>query len=152
MAVTGNIPQTKFTSSDDSVREFFNNFYTAKLEFSSNEVDAVIAFFEKRGFESTAAYSISTILMQQAKIDNVPVFKLLDSLKGFNELQLSTLVTEILNYNRSKTSTLGFRLESQKTLLESRNVEVFETPEETIISNQDNYVTLGYVEPGYVGE
>lgn len=152
MAFTGNIPQQKFKSSDDSVRTFFDNFYSAKLEFSANEVDATIAFFEKRGFEKTAAYSVSTILMQQAKIDKVPVFKLLDSLKGFDEIQLSTLVTEILNYNRSKTSTLGFKLANQKTLLESRNVEVFDTPLETTTLDEDDYVVLGYVEPGYVGE
>lgn len=151
MAFTGNVPQKKFTSSDDSVREFFDNYYSARLEFSANEVDAVITYFEKRGFEKTAAYSIATILMKQAKIDQLPVFKLLDSLKGFTEVQLSTLVTEILNYNRSKTSTLGFRLENKQTLVESRNIEVFDTPED-INNVEEDYMVLGYVQSGYVGD
>ena len=125
MAVSGNLPQQSYQSSDEPVREFFDNYYKAKLEFPANEVDAVIAFFDKRGFEKAAAASVSTILMQQAKIDKVPVFKLLDTLKGLNDVQLSTLTTEILNYNRSKTSTLGFRLDSEKNIIEARNVETF---------------------------
>jgi hypothetical protein len=125
MAIQGNLPQTGYKSSDEPVREFFDGYYQAKLEFPASEVDAVLAFFQKRGFEDAAAASVSTILMQQAKIDQTPVFKLLDSLVGLNDVQLSTLITEILNYNRAKTSTLGFRLEQDKNLFEVRNIETF---------------------------
>jgi hypothetical protein len=125
MTIQGNIPQTGYTSSDGPVREFFDSYYKAKLEFPANEVDAVLAFFDKRGFEQAAGASISTILMQQAKIDGVPVFKLLDTLTGLSAVQLSTLVTEILNYNRAKTSTLGFKLTNDSNYLEARNIETF---------------------------
>ena len=60
--------------------------------------------------------------MQQAKIDNVKVFELLDTLKGLDKLQLSYTVASILNFNRQKISTLGFRVESTSTPLEARNI------------------------------
>ena len=62
------------------------------------------------------------MLLQQAKLDEVNVFQLLDTLKGLNELQLSAVVAEVLNYNRQKNSTLGFRVEDTSELLEKRNV------------------------------
>ena len=62
--------------------------------------------------------------MQQARIDDVKVFELLDTLKGIDSIQLSALVTEILNYNRSKISTLGYRIDSSNDKLEKRNVLV----------------------------
>jgi len=62
------------------------------------------------------------VLLQQAKLDEVNVFQLLDTLKGLTELQLSAVVTEVLNYNRQKNSTLGFRVEDTSELLEKRNV------------------------------
>lgn len=122
----GNLPQQGYTSSDQPVREFYDTYYKKKIEFPSNDVDAVLAYFDKRGFEDRASASVATILLQQAKIDNVPVFKLLDTLQGLNDSQLSALVAEILNYSRGKTSTLGFKVETDSNILESRNIETFE--------------------------
>jgi hypothetical protein len=62
------------------------------------------------------------VLLQQARLDDVNVFQLLDTLKGLTELQLSAVVTEVLNYNRQKNSTLGYRVEDTSELLEKRNV------------------------------
>ena len=148
----GNLPAQGFRSSDEPVRNFFDNYYKAKLEFPANQVDAVIAFFDKRGFEPASSSSVASIIMQQAKIDGVPVFKLLDTLKGLNEVQLSTLITEILNYHRSKTSTVGFRLDQETNLIESRNIETFEGSIFTEEQIQAAYVQPGYVEIGYIEE
>lgn len=148
----GNLPTSGFRSSDEPIRDFFDTYYKAKLEFPANQVDAVIAFFDKRGFDKAASSSVASIVMQQAKIDSVPVFKLLDTLKGLNEVQLSSLISEILNYHRSKTSTVGFRLEQQTNLLESRNIETFEGSIFTEEQIQSAYVQPGYVEIGYVEE
>ena len=111
-------------SNDKSVTEFFDKYFTKKLEFSTNEVDAVIAFFEKRGFDRSAAISTGTILLQQAKLDDIKVFVLLDTLKDFDETKLSAVVAEVLNYNRLNTSTLGFKSKSVIDTLEKRNVVV----------------------------
>jgi hypothetical protein len=121
---TSSLPAEKYTSSDQYVKEFFDRYYTKTLEFPANEVDAVIAFFTKRGFEEASANSVATTLMQQAKIDGVKVFKLLDTLNGLEDVQLSGLVTEILNYSRTKTSTLGFRIDNTTNYIEARNIAV----------------------------
>ena len=80
--------------------------------------------FENRDFDKVSAQTIGTVLMQQAKLDDVNVFELLDTLKGLDTLQLSAVVTEVLNYNRSKVSTLGYRLNTSTDKLETRNVLV----------------------------
>ena len=111
-------------SGDKRVTEFFDKYFTKKLEFSTNEVDAVVAFFEKRGFDRAAAISTGTILLQQAKLDDIKVFVLLDTLKDFDETKLSAVVAEVLNYNRINTSTLGFKSNAVVDTLEKRNVVV----------------------------
>jgi len=121
---TSSLPSEKFTDSNQFVKEFFDRYYTKSLEFPANEVDAVIAFFKKRGFEEASANSVATVLLQQAKIDGVKVFKLLDTLSGLQDVQLSGLVTEILNYSRTKTSTLGYRVEQTTNYIEARNIAV----------------------------
>jgi|TARA_B110000977_G_scaffold47806_1_gene64948 hypothetical protein len=111
-------------SNDNNVTEFFDKYFTEKLEFASNEVDAVIGFFDKRGFEKAAAISTGTILLQQAKLDEINVFTLLDTLKGFDEIKLSAVVAEVLNYNRLSTSVLGFKNTTSTDTLEKRNIVV----------------------------
>lgn len=113
-------PQT----SEGRTTEFFDKYFTKKLSFPSNEVDAVIAFFTKRGFDTISAQSTGTVLLEQAKIDNVNVFTLLDTLKGLNEVQLSAVVAEILNYSRDSTSSLGFKRPQTVEKIEKRNIVV----------------------------
>ena len=116
--------QQPVQTNDKRVTAFFDKYFTGKLEFASNEVDAVIAFFEKRGFEKAAAISTGSILLQQAKLDGIKVFVLLDTLKGFDEAKLSAVVAEVLNYNRLSTSVLGFKNTTATNTLEKRNVVV----------------------------
>jgi hypothetical protein len=52
---------------------------------------------------------VSTVLLKQAKLDNIPIFKILDTIANFDVMKLSSLVGEILNNNRTATSVLGFR-------------------------------------------
>lgn len=120
-----NLPTEKVTNtSDKGVTNFFNNYFSETLTFPTNQVDAVISFFTKRGFDKSAAISVATTLLQQAKLDNVNVFKLLDTLKGLSELQLSAIVTEVLNYNRERSSTLGFKRTESSNKTEKRNIIV----------------------------
>jgi hypothetical protein len=111
-------------SNDKRVTEFFDKYFTEKLSFASNEVDAVIGFFEQRGFARSAAISTGTILLQQAKLDNIKIFELLDTLKQFDEIKLSAVVAEVLNYNRLSTSVLGFKNTTITNTLEKRNIVV----------------------------
>lgn len=109
--------------SGEEVKEFYNKYFTEKISFSANKVDSVVGFFTKRGFDESSAIAVSSILLEQAKIDDVDVFTLLDTLNGLEDIQISAVVAEILNYNRSKSSVLGFKVEkTDKT--ELRNIVV----------------------------
>jgi hypothetical protein len=121
---TSNLPVDQNSDSAQAVKLFFNNYFNEAISFPAGEIDAVIGFFKKRGFDDLASNSTSIILLQQAKLDGVEIFKLLDTLKGFTEIQLSAVVAEVLNYNRQKNSTLGYRQQDTSDLLEKRNVLV----------------------------
>jgi len=115
---SGNNPPTEITT------EFFNNFYNLEISYNPSEVDAVIGYFLKRGFEKVSAINTASVLLQQAKIDDLNVQQLLDTLKGVTDVQLSLIVAQILNFNRSKTSVLGFRDNVDQELFEQRNVVI----------------------------
>ena len=119
---TSNLPVEQNVDSADGVKLFFNNYFNAPISFPAGEIDAVVGFFKKRGFDDLASNSTSILLLQQAKIDEVDVFQLIDTLKGLTEIQLSSVVAEVLNYNRQKNSTLGYRQQDTSELLEKRNV------------------------------
>lgn len=114
------------TTKQDSelTKKFFNNYYNTEISYNASEVDAVIGYFLKRGFEQTAAINTASVLLQQADIDNIKVFQLLDTLKGINDIQLSNIVAQILNLNRSKTSTLGYKNPTVVQLFDQRNILV----------------------------
>ncbi len=117
-----NLPVEQNTDSGQAVRLFFNNYFNEAISFPASEIDAVIGFFKKRGFDDLASNSTAIVLLQQAKLDDVEVFRLLDTLKGLTEIQLSSVVAEVLNYNRQKNSTLGYRQQDTSDSLEKRNV------------------------------
>lgn len=119
-----NLPTEQRTDSSEGVKLFFNNYFNEPISFPAGEIDAVVGFFKKRGFDDLASNSTAIILLQQSKIDNVNVFQLIDTLKGLTEIQLSSVVAEVLNYNRQKNSTLGYRQQDTSELLEKRNVLV----------------------------
>ena len=105
--------------------EYFNNFYSSQINFNPSELDAVIGYFLKRGFGQVSAINTASVLLQQAVIDELNVQELLDTLKGVTEVQLSLIVAQILNFNREKTSVLGFRDGSaQSQLFDQRNVVI----------------------------
>lgn len=108
--------------SDRGVQLFFDTYYTKDINFTDNDLNAIIAFFESRGFDSSASIAVSNSLLTQAKAEKIPVFKLIDTLKSYTGLQLSTVVAEILNYNRRRTSAIGFKREKNISTLESRNI------------------------------
>jgi hypothetical protein len=104
-----NLPAPIIEDSAEATKLFFDQYGISPLEFSANEVSAAIGFFESKGFSDQAGTATAYTLLNQAKIDGVSVFKLLDTLKTFNGVELSAIVSEILNNNRRSTSTLGYR-------------------------------------------
>jgi hypothetical protein len=122
MAVS-NLPQNIINEdSSDKVKLFFDGYFTQPTSFPAADIDAVTGFFSKRGFDELASNSTAIILLLQAKADKVNVFTLLKTLENLPDLQLSAVVTEVLNYNRQKISTLGYRKDDVTDLLEKRNI------------------------------
>ena len=118
-----NLPPDTNNDSAASTKDFFNSYYTEGISLSSNDIDAAIGFFQSRGFDISAASAVSATLLAQSKVEKVNIFKILDTLKGLNSLQLNRIVSEILNYNRLNISTLGYRLDtSTNNQYETRNV------------------------------
>jgi len=122
MADTSNLPPKPTTDNQENTKKLFNTFYQKQLTYPANEVDAVIGFLEERGFEKEAARSTGAVLLQQAKIDNIKVFELLDTLKGLDKIQLSFAVAQVINFNRQKISALGFKVDNTTSPIEARNI------------------------------
>ena len=117
-----NLPVKEDQGSSEKVKRYFNTYYGYQLEFPSNDVDAVIGFLINKGFDKVAAQSTGSVLLQQAKIDGIKVFELIDTLKGLDKLQLSYTVAQVLNFNRQNTSTLGFKVVGTESPLEASNI------------------------------
>jgi hypothetical protein len=119
-----NLPiSNKSNDSSDSAKKFFNTYYDKSIAVPGEVIDASVGYFISKGFSETAAQAVATVLISQAKIDNVNVFTLIDTLKKLNEIQLSTVVREILNNNRLRISTLGTKVDnSQNIQYELRNI------------------------------
>lgn len=101
--------EADFTDSLVETREVFSNQRRDSISFPSNQVDAVVGFFENRGFDTLAARSVASVLLTQAKVDGVNIMELLEDIKGFNKVKINNLITAILNANRSKISKIGYQ-------------------------------------------
>ncbi len=118
-----NLNNTGTEDSSKEVRNFFDKYYQKEVTFPAGQIDAVIGYFMKRDFDEESARTIAIIILNQAKVDNVNVFQIIDTLKGLNDVQLSAVVTEILNVYREKTSALGYKIVTEPVTLESRNIQ-----------------------------
>jgi hypothetical protein len=121
--MTTNLPPKINTDSATTTKDFFNSYYDAGISLSARDIDATVGFFKSRGFDVSAANSIAATLLSQSKIEQVDVFQLIDTLSGLNDLQLSRVVSEVLNYNRLRISTLGYKIDTTlQNEYERRNV------------------------------
>jgi hypothetical protein len=116
------LPVPSIQDSGAATKLFFDTYGKNPLEFTANDVDATTGFFTSKGFDKDAAQSTALILLKQAKIDKMPVFQILDTLKVLTGIQLSALVGEILNNNRGPSSTLGFKVKSVEKQNQTRNI------------------------------
>jgi hypothetical protein len=119
---TGNLPIV--TTGVQSTKQFFDNYFVHHVSFPAGEIDATIGFFQKRGFDNSSSRSIAIVLLNQARIENVSVFQLLDTLKALTDSQLSQVVAQVLNAYRENTSLLGYRVIPKVSSYESRNILV----------------------------
>ncbi len=117
-----NLPPVNIEDSAAATRLFFDTYGKLPLEFAANDVEASISFFESKGFDRSAAIVTAATILKQAKLDETPIFKILDTLKRLDTIELNSLVAEILNNNRPASSTLGFRVKSVAKEFQTRNI------------------------------
>jgi hypothetical protein len=117
-----NLPPSGNADSASLTKAFFDTYRQTPLEFAATDVDSAVSFFEKRGFDKDAATITAVTILKQAKLEGQPIYQILDTLQGFNSLQIKSIVGEILNNNRPATSTLGFRVSGSGKESQSRNI------------------------------
>lgn len=110
------------TSETNATVQAFDNYYSQPIELNATVLAAMKGYFTNRGFDEAAAESIAVIITKQAKQDGYNPMQILDTLKGLTDVDLSGLVSEILNYNRFKTSSLGYAKTFQTNPEISRNI------------------------------
>lgn len=105
--IYNNIPKEPSSSNSDFTVQVFDQYYQAPVALNNSELTMMTGFFESRGFDKVAAESTALVILQQAKKDGFNAMQVMDTLKGISPVEISSLVAEILNYNRFKTSSLG---------------------------------------------
>jgi hypothetical protein len=117
-----NLPQKEKDRLQKTIDTLKTDQYVEPFQFNVNDYDAAVGFFVKRGFDRQPAEETAYVILQQAKIDSVPVTQILDLLTKASPAQLSELITVILNANRFKTSRLGVRNTKNSKEIISRNI------------------------------
>ena len=118
-----NIPQKEKDRLQKTIDSLRQTQYVEPFQFNANDYDATVGFFVKRGFDRQPAEETAYVILQQAKIDSVPVTQILDVLTDATPAQLSELITVVLNANRYKTSRLGVRNTRTSKDTVSRNIK-----------------------------
>lgn len=85
----------------------FNSQYALPFELDANTFALMKGFFESRGFDKIAAESIAVTLIKQATLDGYNPLEVLSTFKTLEGVQLNQTVTELINYNRFKSSYVG---------------------------------------------
>jgi len=119
--IYSNLP-IKTTTNQNATILAFDTYYEKPLELDTNTFEAMKSFFTGRGFEVSAAESVVLIIIKQAKKDRYNPMEILDTLKGLTNVEISALVSEIVNNNRIKTSFLGYGLAFEPTIEVARNI------------------------------
>lgn len=117
-----NLPPINKIDSAEQTKLFFDEYGKDPLEFNSNEVTAAIGFFQSKGFDTDAAEVTASVILKQAKLENIPVFTLLDNLKRVDSATLTAITAEILNNNRPSSSSLGFKAANAGEDFKTRNI------------------------------
>jgi Glu-tRNA(Gln) amidotransferase subunit E-like FAD-binding protein len=103
-----NLP-TKLTSgsSSDQTISQFENYNDKPTELNQTTLTAMIGFLENRGFSRESSETISLTILMQAERENFNPMALIETMKKLNDNEMSTIISEVLNFNRFKTSMLG---------------------------------------------
>jgi hypothetical protein len=117
-----NIPKETTNNSANLTVQNLDNYYTTNLPIPAGAFDALKGFFEGNGFGKVASETIAHIIFYQAEIDGYNPLQVIENIQTLNSVDLSALVTEILNFNRFKTSVLGLSVNYSTTADVAREI------------------------------
>lgn len=117
-----NLPSSIIQDSAAKQKLFFDSYGNVPLEFLANEIELTIAFFERKGFDTEAATIVAGTLLRQAKLDNLNIDSILKQLDGANNVNINAFVAEVINNNRSPSSSIGFRVLEISKESQTRNI------------------------------
>lgn len=115
-----NLPGLRKT--ENATLQAFDTYYSQPIEIKVSTLDSMVSFFTSKGFDQVAAENVAIVIITQARKDNLNPMQVLDTLKGLGDVEISALVAEIINFNRFKTSFLGYTRNFQYNEEVSRNV------------------------------
>lgn len=98
------LTQNKTTGAD----KYFNNYFTAPATISSNQNDAVIAYFQKvtNGNKQSAAVLASTVVFT-AMSQGIDPMSIVQQFQSVPQNELNLYLAMFLNLNRVGTSLVG---------------------------------------------
>jgi hypothetical protein len=103
-----NIPKPAAAgSSSDLSNRRLSTYNDIDVQLDNETLTAMKGVLSSNGFSEESAENISIIIMMQAKRDNFNPMNVLDTMRVLGTIELSQFVSEILNFNRYKTSVLG---------------------------------------------
>lgn len=106
-----NLPLEKPGPNANTTFKYFDQYYEKPIELDGNVLSSAKGFFESKGFGDDSAELISTVILSQAKANNINPSTIIDTMKGYDNSLISIIVSEILNYYRVRTSSLGLTLD-----------------------------------------
>lgn len=95
------------SSSSDFSNKQLNQYNDVPVQLDNETLVAMKGLLSSKGFSEESAENISITIMMQARRDNFNPMNVLDSMRVLGNVELSQFVSEILNFNRFKTSVLG---------------------------------------------
>lgn len=90
--------------------DYLNNFYKPTYTITSNQDDAVIAFFEQVTENSESAKILASSVIYTAIAQGIDPLVIVDQMRNMNEDDRNQFTSTFLNFNRVGTSQLGVRL------------------------------------------
>jgi hypothetical protein len=100
-------PKQAAGSASDLSNKNLNQYNDLPVQLHNDTLTAMKGLLSNKGFSDESAENIAITIMMQAKRDSFNPMNVLDSMKTLGNIELSQLVSEILNFNRFKTSVLG---------------------------------------------
>jgi hypothetical protein len=104
-----NIPiQKSASSSDASVAVLNRTVGGSGVQINNQALVALTGYLGTRGFKNPSAETVALTILTQAKIDGFDPWTVIETIKSADNNVITGIVSEILNSNRFKTSSLGY--------------------------------------------